>query len=73
MLLLPFKLFNVVHEKFFKVNSSFQTVVVCWNFFSGANPTIARYNASVVNFYNATDSLARFENKKYYILLLKTL
>jgi hypothetical protein len=22
------------------------------------------YNAGVVNFYNATDSLARFENKK---------
>jgi hypothetical protein len=34
----------------------------------GANPTIASYNASVVNFYNATGSLARFENKKYFIL-----
>jgi hypothetical protein len=30
---------------------------------SGANPTIASYNASVVNFCNTTDSLARFENK----------
>jgi hypothetical protein len=30
---------------------------------SGSNPTIAIYNASVVNFYNATGSLARFENK----------
>jgi hypothetical protein len=29
----------------------------------GANPTIASYNGSVVNFYNATASLARFENK----------
>jgi hypothetical protein len=29
----------------------------------GANPTIASYNASVVNFYNATDNLARFESK----------
>jgi hypothetical protein len=29
----------------------------------GANPTITSYSASVVNFYNATDSLARFENK----------
>jgi hypothetical protein len=29
----------------------------------GANPTIASYNASVLNFYNATGSLARFENK----------
>jgi hypothetical protein len=29
----------------------------------GANPTIASYNASVVNFYNATGSLMRFENK----------
>jgi hypothetical protein len=34
----------------------------------GVNPTIAGYNASVVNFYNATGSLARFENKKYFIL-----
>jgi hypothetical protein len=36
---------------------------------SGANPTIASYNASVVNFYNATGSLARFENKNvtFYI------
>jgi hypothetical protein len=30
---------------------------------SGANPTIASYNASAVNFYNATGSLARLENK----------
>jgi hypothetical protein len=30
---------------------------------SGANLTIARYNASVVYFYNATGSQARFENK----------
>jgi hypothetical protein len=29
----------------------------------GANPTIASYITSVVNFYNATDSLACFENK----------
>jgi hypothetical protein len=30
---------------------------------SGPNPTTLIYNASVVNFYNATGSLARFENK----------
>jgi hypothetical protein len=30
---------------------------------SGANPTIVIYNASVVNYYNATGSLARLENK----------
>jgi hypothetical protein len=30
---------------------------------SGANPTIAIYNASVVKFYNATGSLGRFEKK----------
>jgi hypothetical protein len=35
----------------------------------GPNPTIASYNASVVKFYNATGSLACFENKKYFILL----
>jgi hypothetical protein len=29
----------------------------------GLNPTTSIYNASVVNFYNATGSLARFENK----------
>jgi hypothetical protein len=29
----------------------------------GANPTIASYKATVVNFYNAAGSLARFENK----------
>jgi hypothetical protein len=47
---------------------------------SGANPTIASYNASVVNFYNATGSLERFENKnilfnfeKHCSILHKTL
>jgi hypothetical protein len=30
---------------------------------TGANPTIAIYNASVVKFNNAMGSLARFENK----------
>jgi hypothetical protein len=30
---------------------------------SGANPTIASYNDSVVNFYNATGRLAHFEKK----------
>jgi hypothetical protein len=29
------------------------------------------YNASVVNLYNATGSLARFENKKYFYSTLK--
>jgi hypothetical protein len=33
---------------------------------SGANPTIASYNATVVNFYNATGSLVRFENKNIF-------
>jgi hypothetical protein len=30
---------------------------------TGANPTVVIYNASVVNFFNATGSLARFEIK----------
>jgi hypothetical protein len=34
----------------------------------GVNPTIASYNASVVNSYNATGSLARFENKFFTLL-----
>jgi hypothetical protein len=29
----------------------------------GANPTTSIYNASIVNFYNATGNKARFENK----------
>jgi hypothetical protein len=29
----------------------------------GPNPTVAIYNASIVNCYNATGSLARFEKK----------
>jgi hypothetical protein len=33
------------------------------NTISGANPMIASYNASIVNFYNATGSLSRFKNK----------
>jgi hypothetical protein len=32
----------------------------------GPNPTIASYNASVVNFYNATGSLVCFENKNIF-------
>jgi hypothetical protein len=36
---------------------------------SGPNPTTSIYNASVANFYSATGSLARFENKKYFIPL----
>jgi hypothetical protein len=30
--------------------------------FDETNPTASIYNASVVNFYNATSSLARFES-----------
>jgi hypothetical protein len=33
---------------------------------SGANPTIMSYNASVVNFNNATGSIAHFENKNIF-------
>jgi hypothetical protein len=38
-----------------------------------SNPTIAIYNARVVNFYNSTGSLARFENKKKYSTLKNAL
>jgi hypothetical protein len=37
---------------------------------SGADPTTCNYNASVVNFYNATSTRARFENKNIFIFLL---
>jgi hypothetical protein len=36
-----------------------------------ANPTIVIYNASVVNFYNATGSLARFKNKNILFYFVK--
>jgi hypothetical protein len=32
----------------------------------GANPTIASYNATVVNFYNAASSLVRFKTKNIF-------
>jgi hypothetical protein len=38
--------------------------------YTGANPTIASYNASVVNFYNVKGSLARLENKNIFFYLL---
>jgi hypothetical protein len=37
----------------------------------GFSPTIASYNASIVNFYNATRSLERFENQKIFHSSLK--
>jgi hypothetical protein len=39
----------------------------------GANPTIVSYNAIVVKIYNATSSLARFEQIKIFISFGKTL
>jgi hypothetical protein len=40
-------------------------------FWPGSNPTTSIYNASVVNFYNATGSLARFENKNIFFFFEK--
>jgi hypothetical protein len=37
----------------------------------GPNPTTSINNASVVNFYNATGSLARFENKNIFFYFEK--
>jgi hypothetical protein len=61
------------------------SMMLCNRRQTGANPTIASYNSSAVNFYNAsavnfynasavnfydaTGSLTRFENKNYFILL----
>jgi hypothetical protein len=36
---------------------------------TGANPTTSSYNASVVKIYSATNSMARFYNKKYFSLM----
>jgi hypothetical protein len=41
----------------------FFRVLISDNYIQTEYPTIASYNASVVNFYNATDSLSCFENK----------
>jgi hypothetical protein len=38
---------------------------------SGPNPTTSSYNASVVNFYNATSSLVRFEIKNIFFFFQK--
>jgi hypothetical protein len=38
---------------------------------SAPNPTIASYNASVVNFYNATGSIVRFINKNIFFFYSK--
>jgi hypothetical protein len=58
----------VTYEQNQRRKNLLQNAVCCSNlkyifFYPGANPTIASYNASVVNFYYATGSLARFENK----------
>jgi hypothetical protein len=42
---------------------AFEWPLECLPSFPGHNPTTSIYNASVVNFYNTTGSLARFENK----------
>jgi hypothetical protein len=36
---------------------------------AGANPSIVSYNASAVKIYNATNSLASFENKNILLQL----
>jgi hypothetical protein len=36
-----------------------------------ANPTIVSYNASAVNIYSATSSLARSENKNIFFCICK--
>jgi hypothetical protein len=51
----------------------FESVVECLFDLSGANPTIASYNASVVKTYNAMSSLVRFENKNDFFYFEKTL
>jgi hypothetical protein len=38
----------------------------------GANPTIVSYNASSENFYNATSSQVRLENKNIFFCFEKT-
>jgi hypothetical protein len=50
-------------RQFFAVNGRKSQKIGIITSTPGANPTIAGYNASVENFYNATGSLARFENK----------
>jgi hypothetical protein len=49
-------------------NNGHQVVTLSSISLTGANPSLVSYNASVVNFYNATGSLARLENKKHSTL-----
>jgi hypothetical protein len=39
-------------------------------FARGANPTIVSYNTSAVKFYDATNSLVRFESKNIFFCII---
>jgi hypothetical protein len=44
-----------------------------WGHLPGPNPMTTIYNTSVINFYNATGSLVRFENEIFYSILKNAL
>jgi hypothetical protein len=69
----PVTLFMILSEKELAFEMVlFETgILFCSKQFPGANPTIVIYSASVVNFYNATGSLARFENKNILLYFEK--
>jgi hypothetical protein len=54
------RLANVGTKLSSRQQKSLLLVVLYKNLASGANPTIASYNASVVQIYSAVNSMARF-------------
>jgi hypothetical protein len=60
------QLFNWVGRR--RNQATYDPSSYLFNYWSGANPTIASYNASVEKIYNATNSMARFYNNNYFSL-----
>jgi hypothetical protein len=68
-------LFFEKNSNFFAENRRKSLIIVIITLtpsWSGANPTIASYNASSVNISNAMNSLVRFENKNIIFYSEKT-
>jgi hypothetical protein len=54
-------------ERVFFVGKTFwKAHALCEEGLPGTNPTIVSYNASVVKIYNATNSIARFQNENHF-------
>jgi hypothetical protein len=58
-----FSMVKVLHWRWREMAWAIFWAIFSQSGYPGANPTIVSYNASIVNFYNATGSIARLENK----------